>query len=78
MIYEVISSVAISVTVSFIMSLGLAYVLHKKITVRDVHGLQTLLDGKADSRHVHQMEDIIGVEEIFQNDYAESVDRDES
>ena len=74
MIFEVISAVAISVTISFLMSLGLAFLLHRKITVRDVHGLQTLLDGKADTRHFHRREDIIGVEEIFPPTYGEVVD----
>ena len=71
MIYEIISAVSISVTVSFIMSLGIAYMMHKKIAVRDVHGLQTLLDGKADSRHFHHKQDIIGLEDIPPIDYPE-------
>lgn len=71
MIYEIISAVSISVTVSFIMSLGLAYMMHKKIAVRDVHGLQTLLDGKADSRHFHRKEDIVDFEDILPIDYPE-------
>lgn len=71
MIYEVISAVSISVTVSFIMSVGLAYMLHRKIAVRDVHGLQTLLDGKADSRHFHRKEDIVDFEDIPPIDYPE-------
>lgn len=74
MIYEIISAVAISVTVSFIMSLGIAYMMHKKITVRDVHGLKVLLDGKADTRHFHRKEDIIDVEAVLPTDYPEVVD----
>lgn len=71
MIYEVISAVSISVSISFAMSLGLAFLLHKKITVKDVHGLQTLLDGKADSRHFHRKEDIVDFEDIPPIDYPE-------
>lgn len=77
MIFEVISAVAISVTISFIMSLGLAYMLHKKTTVRDIHGLQTILDGKADTRHVHLKDDIIDVGENFPTGYREPEYRDE-
>lgn len=77
MIFEVISAVAISVTISFLMSLGLAFLLHRKITVGDVHGLQTLLDGKADTRHFHLREDIIENEENFAPSHAEVADFDE-
>lgn len=77
MIYEIISAVSISVTVSFIMSLGLVYMMHKKITVRDVQGLKVLLDGKADARHAHFKEDIINFEDILPTDYAEVEVRDE-
>ena len=77
MIFEVISAVAISVTISFIMSLGLAFLLHKKITVADIHGLQTLLDGKADTRHFHLKEDIIENEENFAPTHAEVAELDE-
>lgn len=71
MIYEIISAVSISVTVSFIMSLGIAYMMHKKIAVRDVHGLKVLLDGKADTRHTHFKADIIDVEDTLPIDYPE-------
>ena len=77
MIYEIISAVSISVTVSFILSLGIAYMMHKKITVRDVQGLKVLLDGKADTRHFHHNEDILRIEGNFQSDYEEVVVRDE-
>ena len=77
MIFEVISAVAISVTISFIMSLGLAFLLHKKITVKDIDGLQTLLDGKADTRHFHLTEDIIENEENFAPSHAEVAELDE-
>lgn len=77
MIFEVISAVAISVTISFLMSLGLAFLLHRKITVKDVHGLQTLLDGKADTRHFHLKEDIIENGENFAPSHAEVADLDE-
>lgn len=77
MIYEVISAVAISVTISFIMSLGLAYLMHKKISVRDIHGLQTLLDGKADTRHFHRRDDIVEFEKDFPTTYVETEYRDE-
>lgn len=77
MIFEVISAVAISVSISFVMSLGLAFMLHKKTTVGDVHGLQTLLDGKADTRHFHLKEDIIESEENFAPNHAEVADLDE-
>lgn len=77
MIFEVISAVAISVTISFIMSLGLAYLMHRKITIDDIDGLKVVLDGKADSRHLHHKQDIINVEENFPTDYVEMVDRDE-
>lgn len=73
MIYEIISAVSTSVSISFAMSLGLALLLHRKITVRDVHGLQTLLDGKADTRHFHRKEDIVEFEENFPPDYPEGV-----
>lgn len=77
MIFEVISAVAISVTISFIMSLGLAFLLHRKITVKDVHGLQTLLDGKADIRHFHLKEDIVEDEENFAPSHTEVAELDE-
>ena len=71
MIFEVISAVAISVTVSFFMSLGVAYMMHRKISIMDVNGLKIILDGKADSRHTHFKEDIIDVEDILPLDYPE-------
>lgn len=77
MIFEVISAVAISVTISFIMSLGIAYLMHRKIGIHDIDGLQIALDGKADTRHAHHKEDIIDVEENFPPGYGETGDRDE-
>lgn len=71
MIFEVISAVAISVTVSFVMSVGVAYMMHRKISIMDVNGLKVILDGKADARHTHYKEDIIGVEDIIPIDYPE-------
>lgn len=71
MIFEVISAVAISVTVSFIMSVVVAYMMHRKISIMDVNGLKIILDGKADSRHTHYKEDIIDVEDILPIDYPE-------
>lgn len=71
MIFEVISAVAISVTVSFVMSLGVAYMMHRKISIMDVNGLKVILDGKADTRHTHYKDDIIDVEDILPIDYPE-------
>lgn len=71
MIFEVISAVAISVTVSFVMSVGVAYMMHRKISIMDVNGLKVILDGKADTRHTHYKEDIIDVEDILPIDYPE-------
>lgn len=58
MIFEVISAVAISVSISFIMSLGVAYIMHRRITIDDVDGLKFVLEGKADSRHGHHSADV--------------------
>ena len=77
MIYEVISAVAISVTISFIMSIGIAYLMHRKIDIKAIHGLQVVLDGKADTRHVHHKDDIIDVGENFPTVYGEPEYRDE-
>lgn len=77
MIFEVISAVAISVTISFIMSLGIAYLMHRKITIDDIDGLKVALDGKADTRHLHHKDDIVDDVKNFLPDYGETVDRDE-
>lgn len=78
MIFEVISAVAISVTISFIMSMGIAYLMHRKITIDDIDGLKIVLDGKADSRHSHHPEDIFDIRDIRLMDYKEVGESDES
>ena len=78
MIFEVISAVAISVTISFIMSMGIAYLMHRKITIDDIDGLKIVLDGKADSRHAHHPEDIFDIRDIRPMDYKEVGESDES
>ena len=78
MIFEVISAVAISVTISFIMSMGLAYLMHRKITIDDIDGLKIVLDGKADTRHAHHPDDIFDIRDIRLTDYEEVGESDES
>lgn len=78
MIFEVISAVAISVTISLIMSVGIAYMMHRKITIDDIDGLKIVLDGKADSRHAHHPEDIFDIRDIRLMDYKEVGESDES
>ena len=78
MIFEVISAVAISVTISLIMSMGIAYIMHRKITIDDIDGLKIALDGKADSRHAHHQDDIYNIRDIRLTDYEEVGESDES
>lgn len=78
MIFGLISAVAISVTISLIMSVGIAYMMHRKITIDDIDGLKIALDGKADTRHAHHPEDLFNIRDIRLTDYEEVGESDES
>ena len=74
MIFQIISAVAISVIISLLASLVIAYVMHRRINVDDVDGLKLALDGKADARHYHYQADIVNanpMENIFKEEAEE-------
>lgn len=78
MIFAVISAVAISVFISLVLSMGIAYIMHRKITIDDIDGLKIVLDGKADTRHAHHPDDIYNIRDIRLTDYEEVGESDES